>query len=124
MKARHRFSITGPAGIIIGVISLLVVIGIGVLIVDYNTSETKVCTITNKDRTTKYRDGQSESDMRVYTKDCGVFKVADAVLKGQFRSADLYNQIEIGHKYNLKFHGWRIGITSSFPNITEAIEVN
>lgn len=82
--------------------------------------ETATCKVSGKDRVSK-SDGGSE--MRVYTDDCGTFVVADSLTRVQFRSADLYGKLQEGHTYKFTYHGWRNGVLSMFPNITEAQEV-
>jgi hypothetical protein len=108
-------------------VAVVVIAGIGYALIrvvgGYSESHTAVCTITTKDTITKVVDGNSETEKRVGTKECGVFTVNDSYLKGKTRSADLYYSLKEGHKYTLTYNGWRNGWTSSFPNITEAVEV-
>ena len=53
---------------------------------------------------------------RVYTTN-GVYKVEDSVINFTFRSADRYNNLNVGHTYRCKVQGYRSGVLSSFPNI-------
>lgn len=82
-----------------------------------DTSPETTCTVTGHDRTTKQRGG---SDMRIYTAECGTFRVADNWLAGHFTSADVFGSIEDGKAYTLETRGGRIPVLSSFPNIIAA----
>lgn len=110
-----------PTGIIVTVLGILFVIVS--LFSSYNSDKTKDCTVFSKENVTKVTNGSSSNEKRVYTEDCGVFTVNDSITKGTFRSGDLYGSLKENHRYTLTYNGWRIGITSSFPNITKAVEV-
>jgi hypothetical protein len=79
-----------------------------------NTHTTQTCTVQQKDRTATSKGG---SDVRIYTTNCGVLTVADDFLQGRWNSADVYSQIQTGHKYTFETIGWRNGLFSQFPNI-------
>jgi len=98
-------------------------IGVTTLVVNYNEDHVADCTITSKDTITKVENGNSSTEKRVGTEECGVFTVNDTVMKGNLRSADLYYSLKEGHKYTLTYNGWRSGLFSTFPNITKAVEV-
>lgn len=75
------------------------------------------CTVDEKeDRALAALD---KRDPRVYTS-CGVFVIADVPLLGHFNSADVYATLQPGHTYTLTTSGWRNGLFSWFPTITEA----
>lgn len=78
-----------------------------------------ICTVDEKDRTS----GEN-SQMRIYTKECGVFVNQDSWLRGKTTSADLYASINVGEKYDFHVVGWRLGLTSDFPNILDAKKVD
>jgi len=111
----------------LALVAVVVIAGIGYVIVhfagSYNETHTAVCTITSKDTITKVENGNSTTEKRVGTEECGVFTVNDSFFKGSHRSADIYYSLKEGHKYTLTYNGWRNGWTSSFPNITGAVEV-
>lgn len=75
----------------------------------------QTCTVESKDRSTS--DGVSV--YRVYTEQCGVLGIEDALFQGNFNSADVYSKIEEGKTYQFKTAGWRNGPLSLFPNIIE-----
>ena len=77
------------------------------------------CQVIDKDRT-RTDDG---SDARIYTENCGTFKVGDSLLNGTFSSADTYAGIKVDKTYDFETVGFRIPFFSSFPNILKAEEV-
>lgn len=79
------------------------------------------CVVTGKDRTSG--NNANESNMRVYTQNCGTFEVGDLPFHGQYNSADVYGSILPGHTYNFDAYGWRNGYSSDFPTILTATEV-
>lgn len=111
--------------IVAGFAAFWLIIG-GVLVTSgYYNDRTATCTIEGKNRNVAYdQDGNREVQMLIYTEDCGVFEVSDSLVKGTFRSADLYGSLKEGSRYELKYHGWRNGFLSMFPTITRASEVS
>lgn len=47
----------------------------------------------------------------------GVYEDTDSFWFFKFRSSDLYGQLQRGHRYTCKVYGFRIGFTSTYPNI-------
>lgn len=70
------------------------------------------CHVNGKDR------GGKDDGMRVYTT-CGTFQNTDSILRGKNTSADLWGRIEVGKTQDFHVVGWRLGLTSDFPNILE-----
>lgn len=103
------------------VAALIIATVVGAVVSHNVTSEHTACVVTEKDRTTD-RDGNS--DMRVYTENCGTFSVGDNLFKGVWNSADIYSSIQEGETYDFSATGWRIPIISSFPKIHEATKVS
>lgn len=109
----------------------LTAIGVAVLLIlavvagaSYYQEDTHTgCVVSDKDRTTKTdSEGNSSSDARVYTENCGVFQVSDSFWKGEFNSSDTYGSIKVGETYDFTTIGWRNGFFSMFPNIIEVHE--
>lgn len=107
-------------------VAAVALIGGGVAVFGgYYDDTTKTCTIDSKNRNVAYdRDGNREVQMLVYTDDCGTFEVGDSLVKGKFRSGDTFGALKEGHRYEIKYHGWRNGFLSMFPTITEVREVS
>jgi hypothetical protein len=103
--------------VFVGSLIATAVIGCGVCSGAYywGSDETQTCTVEDKDRSTS--DGTSV--YRVYTEDCGVLEVGDAMLRGNFNAADDYAAIEVGETYEFHTIGWRIPFLSQFPTIIE-----
>jgi len=84
----------------------------------FGSEDTATCTVEDKDRST----ANGTSVYRVYT-DCGVFEVEDAMMRGNFASADLYADLDEGTTYEFTTIGWRLPFLSMFPNIIESTPV-
>lgn len=109
---------------VIGIIAAVVLIAlIGGGLYAAQPNETATCTISDKSATKNSSEDGGGTDYRIYTEDCGTFKVADSLTRGTWRSSDTYGKIKVGHTYELTYHGFRNGFLSMFPNITEAVEV-
>jgi hypothetical protein len=104
-----------------GIVAVVLVVVLVVFVAKayYGEDVHQHCVVTDKDRT---RNNDGSSDTRVYTENCGTFTVSDTLVKGKFNSADTFGQLRNGHTYTLTTIGWRFGLTSSFPNIIEAVE--
>ncbi|WP_025157212.1 hypothetical protein [Leifsonia aquatica] len=80
----------------------------------------QACHVDSKDHTI---DKDGNGVYRVYTSDCGILNVEDAPFLGRYNSADIYASIQPHHAYLFTTYGHRNGFLSTFPNITEAIDV-
>lgn len=120
MFGRSNRTSMGAAFLILPLVALVIVGIVGGLFASYTNSQIQTCTVSEKDRT---RDNEGNSDMRVYTNECGVLKVSDMFFAGEWNSADTYNSIEEGKTYEFKTTGYRIGLFSMFPIIREVNEV-
>lgn len=109
------------AGILVALIAVVTIgLGVSAKIVPANSDYTTACVVTDKDRVA---DKDGNSDMRVYTENCGTLKVKDNFLKGVWNSSDVYAKIEVGKTYDFTATGFRIPFLSIFPGITDATEV-
>lgn len=100
-----------------GVVLVAGLAGAGAWAASFANEQTRTCTVTDTDRTTRVVDGQSSSDMRIYTEDCGTLAVGDVLLRGQFDSADIFGQLEPGETYEVTTIGWRVPFLSQFPTV-------
>lgn len=81
------------------------------------TEKTVEFTVRDKDRVTKCdSEGSCQSYWIVMT-DNGVYKNDDSLMYFKFRSSDLQAELEDGKRFRCKTAGFRIGITSSYPNL-------
>lgn len=79
---------------------------------------TNDCTVTDK-----YVSLNGKSSAKMVASSCGVFMVEDEISQGNWNSADVYAQIEVGKTYDFEAYGPRNGLLSLFPNINSATEV-
>lgn len=107
-------------GIVAVVASFIVAGSIWGISAGYSNPRDLKCYVEDKDRAKS--DGGS--DMRVYTKDCGVLKVQDLLWGRQFNSADIFSSIEPGHTYLFHVSGVRVPFFSVFPNIRETQRIS
>lgn len=105
----------------IAAVFLFVIGGFVFNVVALNTpSSATACVVTDKDRTTN---SDGDSDMRIYTENCGVLSVGDNLFTGTFNSADIYGSIEVGGTYDFEMVGFRIPLFSMFPIINTVTPV-
>lgn len=102
--------VMGCLGLIVLVL-ILVYLGSTTLAGAFYHEHTATCTVTRMDR------GGESSAYRIYTAQCGVLANADSLLRGKTDSADVWAQIAVGHTYRFRIVGYRLGLTSDFPNI-------
>lgn len=102
------------------VLALVLLGGAVGAVVSASHETTQTCTVESKDRAAG---NGGTSQMRVYTADCGVFKVTDSLLKMRFDAADRYAALLPGHRYQLTTFGFRVPVLSLFPNVIDAREV-
>lgn len=91
--------------------------------VNFGSERTETCTVSGKDWAQKVTSGNSTSEYRIQTEECGVLKITDNLLRLQFNSADRYAELEESATYDFTLIGFRIGLFSMFPNIIAAEEV-
>lgn len=88
---------------------------------------TVTCKVTDKDRSTEVKDGNSKSVFRIYTEGCGddnaTLGLADNFLAGNFNASDTFGRIKVGKTYEFTTVGVRNGFFSSFREITKYKEV-
>lgn len=110
-----------PAGAIAGfIMSTLAVSFLAWMVhLGYSNPRDLTCYVDDKDRAS--RDGGS--DMRIYTRECGVLKVQDLFWDLRFDSADMFSSIEPGHTYKIHVTGVRVEFFSVFPNVRSAERV-
>lgn len=107
--------------VVVGIlIALGVTLSIGYNIAQISTRNTYYnCHVIDKDRSYNSRDGKS--DMRIYTDNCGTFRIKDTIFGNvNFDTADLYSSIMVDRNYDFNTRGFRFGLFNGFPIILEA----
>lgn len=115
---RHRATTLRDFGTIVVMIAVAVVV-IALPVAYVASKQDIICTVTEKDRTSKVVDGNSSVDTRIFTSDCGVLSLNDSIIGLSFDTADKYNSIKTGETYKFTTIGWRVPFFSMFPNIVE-----
>lgn len=126
-RRRRRFDADWPlvtVVVCVGALVLSVVGGFGFGVANALHEETRVCTVEETSREVySGSKGSRAVEQRVYTEECGILTVEDALFAGAFNSADTFRSLEDGKTYEMTTRGWRIGFLSAFPNVIEAVEV-
>jgi hypothetical protein len=107
----------------IGTLFVIVIVAIvGSIIFNitaYMHTETFTAKVSGKERVVKQTsENNIESYYLVYT-DHGTLKLEDDILRGNWRSSDIYGNLRADSTYTFQVSGYRIGFTSSYPNIIE-----
>lgn len=87
----------------------------------YTSSFETTFTVTTK--IVKQLKGDNHQTYLIGT-DKGSFKIEDTVLHWQFKSFDLFSQLQEGKTYRGKAYGFRSGFLSSFPNLYYIEEIS
>jgi hypothetical protein len=85
----------------------------------YTHTETFTTKVSGKERITEQSSKDNiDSYYLVYT-DHGTLKLKDDILRGNFNSSDVYGSLKTDSTYTFQTSGYRIGFTSTYPNIIE-----
>lgn len=97
------------------IFATLLIIGVSYTM---DRNEVGPCTVTGKESVMV----EGNNQYRVYTEECGTFIVKDTLFALRFNSADTYSSLKDGESYQFRTQGFRLGITSTFPNILDYAE--
>jgi hypothetical protein len=85
----------------------------------YTHTEMFTAKVSGKERITEQSSKDNiDSYYLVYT-DHGTLKLKDDILRGNFNSSDVYGSLKTDSTYTFQTSGYRIGFTSTYPNIIE-----
>jgi hypothetical protein len=111
-KVQNDDAVLGFAALVAGLIITSLTFGYN-WFGNFHNDHWAVCTVISKDR------GGQDGSYRIYTDTCGTLANKDAMLRGKFRSADMWQQIQPNHIYMLHIAGARVPLFSHFPNVFE-----
>jgi hypothetical protein len=122
-----RLSNLTPARLIIGAaVVIAVLIAVGVLIAvatGYFDREMVTTTVLDKERVCDSdADGNATCQYLIFTEN-GTYRLTDSIFAGRFSSSDAYGRIKRCHRYEIESYGFRFGLTSTYPNITEVTDL-
>lgn len=101
----------------LGVVITLVGFSVGVS----EATEGEQVIQVDKTWTKAYSDGDGVRELYLVRSTSGdVYKISDSLYRGNFRSSDIWSQMSPGESYRIRFDGYRMGCTSSYPRIFEA----
>ena len=98
--------------IFVAIFSALLIVGASYTM---DRNEVGPCTVTDKESVMV----EGNNQYRVYTEECGTFVVQDTLFALRFNSADTYSSLKDGESYQFITQGFRLAITSTFPNILD-----
>ena len=91
-----------------------------VLFMYYNSEKEYTVTITEK----VVKNYNSDSKYLIFAEDSkqnmNVFEIEDTILYFRWNSSNLYGQLKVGQKYNIKVAGYRVEILNLYQNIISA----
>lgn len=85
----------------------------------YFHTQTFTAKVSGKERITEQSSKNSfDSYYLIYT-DHGTLKLEDDIFRGNFNSSDVYGSLRVDSTYTFQMSGYRIGFTSTYPNIID-----
>jgi hypothetical protein len=79
----------------------------------HQNNSVQTITVTSKD---DQATGSNGHQYLIFTP-TGVFKDTDNLWLGKFNSSDVYNGLQVHHRYTCKIHGTRNHFSSNYPDI-------
>lgn len=119
MIKNEKGDIIGYILVSIVVILLIWFIGFCIFSIAEQYSNEQTREITVKDKYIKNNGNKSSDKYLVVDTNNNTYEITDLILKGKWDSTDIYNQLDINHKYLIKTTGNRIHWLSKYPNINE-----
>ena len=111
-----------PIGFAIGALAAVALVFVAMWTVPYWTHSSKVVAVTLVDHKLLKDHGKLKDTYLVYTTD-GTYKNVDSPAYLKFNSSDLQGKLAQGGKFRIDYYGFRIPVTSTYPNIVKAEKV-
>ncbi len=112
-----------PIGFAIGALVAVALAFVAMWTVPYWTHASKAVTVTLVDHKLMRDHGKLKDTYLVYTTD-GTYKNVDSPAYLKFNSSDLQGKLAQGGKFRIDYYGFRIPVTSTYPNIVKAERVD
>jgi len=104
----------------LGVVAVFVGFSVGLS----EATEGEAVIQVDKTWTKTYSNGGGVKEVYLVKSDAGnIYQITDSLYRANFRSSDIWAQMSPGETYRVKFDGFRLGCTSSYPRIFEAERV-
>lgn len=97
------------------------IIAAPLLYLQYCDPRIEYVTIQEKTIRIKNIENKTSQDYLIYT-DKGVFEVSDQLFYMKFNSSDIYAQLKVDSKVQIKVCGRRVPFFSMYPNIIKVIQ--
>ncbi len=108
-----------PMGVAIGLLAVVALVFVAIWTMPYWTHASKVVTVTLVDHKLMQEHGKTKDVYLVFT-DQGTFKNEDSPAYLKFNSSDLQGRLAEKGKFRIEYYGFRIPVTSTYPNIIKA----
>lgn len=122
-RNRRFGTLTNPRIMIPAILVIAVLMIILSVVIPYNTRDSMVTTVTEKQRMCNSTSEGQDCKWMVFTKD-QEFENTDTILFMKWNSTTLQRKLEIGKTYKIEYYGHRVGFLSSYPNIVGVKEVD
>ena len=104
----------------LGFIVALVGLSVGV----NEATEGEAVIQVDKTWTKTYSNGSNVKELYLVKSDSGnIYQVTDSLYRANFRSSDIWSEMSPGETYRVRFDGFRLGCTSSYPRIFEVEKI-
>ncbi len=107
----------------IGVLAAIALVFVAMWTTPYWTHGSKVVTVTLVDHKIMRDHGKLKDTYLIFTTD-GTYKNVDSPAYFKFNSSDLQGKLAQGGKFKIDYYGFRIPVTSTYPNIVKAEKVD
>lgn len=111
-----------PIGFAVGALVAVALVFVAMWTVPYWTHGSKVVDVTLVDHKIMQVHGKPRDVYLVFTTD-GTYKNVDSPAYLKFNSSDLQGKLARGGKFRIEYYGFRIPVTSTYPNIVKAEKV-
>lgn len=103
--------------IVVGIFIVMLIAMGAVSCLSYAERREVTATIDSKERVCDTHPGKTMQCRYLIFTDQGTYQITDSLLAGRWSSSDTYARFKEGETYKFEVYGWRIPISSSYPNV-------